>query len=459
MADIYEDIIYRCKDCYKIPSIKLIYKNEGSFLDIKCENKHNYIHNLKQFKDNSIFKCYNCLKELNSLNMFYCYEIKKIYCNECKLKNPNYKYINLIKFDSFCLNHSNKYTYFCKKCMKNLCKICLKEHLHNNYIYKQKFLSNNFKNKINSEINNLINKIEELEKIKIDIVKYLNEFIELNKNEIIFYQNIYSTFIFEENQKNLNCNVIENLKTIKIKFSNKCIEKILNSGNKLLDLIKNIKLGNNILTNIKTINTQNSGIYHLSILKNGDFASSSSDGELTIYDKKTFDSKLIINEHYIALYYFTQLKNGNIITCSGDKTMKIIKINNDKYNVIQTINCDSPIYKVIEIKNLISVSNKGLMQIWEKSKINNKYNNVTNVIIQKTYSSCNILQLSNNEIVTASRKDKILKFWDLEFKNIYTLNNIETQWASGCICKLDTDILCVATSYSNGFYLIQISTH
>ena len=71
--------------------------------------------------------------------------------------------------------------------------------------------------------------------------------------------------------------------------------------------------------------------------------------------------------------------------------MKIIKINNDKYNVIQTINCDSPIYKVIEIKNLISVSNKGLMQIWEKSKINNKYNNVTNVIIQKTYSSCNIL--------------------------------------------------------------------
>ena len=459
MVDLNEDIVYRCKDCYKIPSIKLFYNDEGSFLDVKCENKHSYILNLKQFKDNSIFKCYNCLKELNSLNMFYCYEIKKVFCNECKLKNSNYRYIHLIKYDSFCLKHSNKYYYFCKKCMENLCEKCLKEHQHKNYIYIQKYLSNNLKKTINSEINYLINNINELEKLKVSILKYLNEFIELNKNEIIFYKNIYSTFLFEENQKNLNCNVIENLKTLKIKFSNKCVEKILNSGNKLLDLLKNIKLGNNTLTNIKTINTQNSGIYHLSILKNGDFASSSSDGELTIYDKKTFNSKLVIYEHYTALYYFTQLKNGNIITCSGDKTMKIIELNNDTYNVIQTINCDSPIYKVIEINNLISVSNKGLMQIWEKNKLNNIYYNVTNVIIQKTYSSCNILQISNNEIVTASRGDKILKFWDFEFKNIFTLNNIETQWASGCICMLDIDILCVATSYSNGFYLIQISTH
>ena len=74
---------------------------------------------------------------------------------------------------------------------------------------------------INSEINNLINNINELEKLKVNILKYLNEFIELNRNEIIFYKNIYSTFLFKENQKNLNCNVIENLKIL---------EKILNSG-------------------------------------------------------------------------------------------------------------------------------------------------------------------------------------------------------------------------------------
>ena len=469
--NIFGNFIYRCKDCFNIPLLKVIYEKEGTFLKVKCENyNHNSLNNLYSLKEISIIKCNNCLKEYDIFNMFYCFEINKVFCNECKLHNKSNSYINLINLDSLCLIHSKQFKYYCQKCMKNLCKDCIKSHEHSNYIKTQNYFSIKFKDIINKEINCLENNINQLEEFKYKFINYLNEYIELNKVELLFYKNIFSTYLYEEKMKNLNCHIIQNLKELKIKFSNKCNEKILKQGNNLLTLIKSIKLGNNNLTHIKTINSQNSGIYHLSILQNGDLVSSSSDGDLTIYDQKTFNIKLTLNEHYTALYYFTQLKNGNIITCSGDKTMKIIELNtynNNKdnnnnnniyYKVIQILNCDSPVYKVIEYKNnLVSVCNKGIMQEWRKNNL--KYYNVTNIIIQKINSSCNILKISNNEIVTSSREDKVLKFWDFQYKNIFTINNIETQWASGCICMLNSEILCVATSYSKGFYLIEISSH
>ena len=46
----------------------------------------------------------------------------------------------------------------------------------------------------------------------------------------------------------------------------------------------------------------------------------------------------MINEYKSSIFYFTQLSNGNIIFCSLDKEMKIIKkLNNKKYETIQII--------------------------------------------------------------------------------------------------------------------------
>ena len=59
---------------------------------------------------------------------------------------------------------------------------------------------------------------------------------------------------------------------------------------------------------------------------------------MNIYKKDTYDLQLSIKEHSDWIYSFTELHDRRIITCSGDKTMKIIKlIGEDKYQIEQTL--------------------------------------------------------------------------------------------------------------------------
>ena len=43
--------------------------------------------------------------------------------------------------------------------------------------------------------------------------------------------------------------------------------------------------------------------------------------------------------------------------------------------------------------------------------------------------------------------------------NIATIINIETEWTSGTLCKLNENVLLVGGKNSKGFYLINISNH
>ena len=73
---------------------------------------------------------------------------------------------------------------------------------------------------------------------------------------------------------------------------------------------------------------------------------------VNIYKKDSFDLQLSIKEHSNGVPFCTQLNNDNIITCSGDHTMNIIKlINDDKYIVEQKLQGHSDyVYNVIEIR-------------------------------------------------------------------------------------------------------------
>jgi WD40 repeat protein len=73
---------------------------------------------------------------------------------------------------------------------------------------------------------------------------------------------------------------------------------------------------------------------------------------LNIYKKDSYELQLSIKEHSSCVRAFTQLQDGRIISCSDDKTMKIIKlIGEDKYQIEQTLQGHrSFVYKVIEIK-------------------------------------------------------------------------------------------------------------
>jgi WD40 repeat protein len=184
---------------------------------------------------------------------------------------------------------------------------------------------------------------------------------------------------------------------------------------------------------------------------------------LNIYKKDTYDLQLSIKEHSDGIYSFTELHDRRIITCSYDKTMKIIKlIGEDKYQIEQTLQGHTSIVcKIIEIKEneLISISIDKTMKIWKLNN-ENKFECIKTINFQNSGNNCNILKLNENEFVTSSCGDKCIKFWNSnDYSNIATINNIESSWTWKNMCLLENDLLCVGGDNSKGFYLIKISTH
>ena len=150
---------------------------------------------------------------------------------------------------------------------------------------------------------------------------------------------------------------------------------------------------------------------------------------MNIYKKDTYDLQLSIKEHSSWINSFTELHDRRIITCSGDKTMKIIKlIGEDKYQIEQTLQSHTNIVdKIIEIKEniLISISRDKTMKIWKLNEVNN-FECIKTINFQNSESNCNILRLNKNEFVTSSYYDKCIKFWNSnDYSNISTINNIE----------------------------------
>ena len=293
---------------------------------------------------------------------------------------------------------------------------------------------------------------------EIDIIKKSSEL------EIKYFNMLLNTFKYEENQNNINYNVIHNIinfDEILQKYKVKLLNKINNESNKFISSLKTF----GFREPYKNINNPSSicpHILHLSILKDGRLAACSNTNLVYIYKKDTFELQFTIKEHSGTVNYFFQLNNNNILTCSYDRTMKIIKLTEDnKYNLEQNLTGHSDaIFKAIEIRDnvLISVSNDKTMKIWNLNNNNNKYECINTINSQNPYSCSNILKLNENEFVTSG--DGCLKFWNSNnYTNISNIENIITGCYGRQLCKLEDDILCVGGLNSSGFYLIKISTH
>ena len=134
--------------------------------------------------------------------------------------------------------------------------------------------------------------------------------------------------------------------------------------------------------------------------------------------------------------------------------MNIIKlIDEDKYNIEQKLTGHSGyVYNVIEIREneLISVSYDKIMKKWELK--NNKFECTKTINFQNSNSHCNILKINENEFITSYSEDKCIKFWNSnDYSNIASINDIESDWTSRNMCKLDDDILCIGGNNSKGY--------
>jgi WD40 repeat protein len=303
------------------------------------------------------------------------------------------------------------------------------------------------------------NRINILDEIKQKIISQ----IDILTEEIKFLTILLCSRKYEESQKNINYNIFQNLENLRKELeskNNNYFEKIFEQGNKLISLF-NHKIQILKPNNFKILESHSEAVIFLSQLKDGRLASSSNDFCLNIYKLNSFELQLSIKESS-RCRSFIQINDGRIIACYDDGSIKLIKLENeDKYVIDQNIKeHSSACRKIIEIKQnkLISISSDNTMKIWNFNE--NKINCIKTIEFQKTNSFCNILKLNENEVVTSSRGDKCLKFWNLDnYQLISTINDIETDWTTKNMCLLEDDILCIGGSNSKGFYLVKISTH
>ena len=123
--------------------------------------------------------------------------------------------LNLPIFNYKCKIHSKDYNTYCVKCKKNICEICLKEHSSHNIIpFYQIGLSQNEIKQFNDIIKEIDNNMKNIENIKNEIIKFINDIKLINNNNSI-YEN--------DNNNNYKYYTIEYLKVINEKIK---IEKI-----------------------------------------------------------------------------------------------------------------------------------------------------------------------------------------------------------------------------------------
>ena len=225
-----EDIIsenYLCFQCQEKAFIDLNFNTLS--VKMKCENGHEKDNiPIKEFKKKNELKkretCYKCRNEKLKLNqLLYC-SCKKIICEKCKQRyHSNHFQIKFLDKHYYCIEHKQKYTCFCKKCNKNICNNCLKDHNQHNkeLLYFDNVLPKDreiqtcrkdlekFKQKkkdMDDKFNKFIEKLKEKKETFVQNFELYMQLLEslfnkMNNKESIIYEDIYN---FKNLKNNLN---------------------------------------------------------------------------------------------------------------------------------------------------------------------------------------------------------------------------------------------------------------
>jgi len=240
-----EDIKFKIED-YKI---NLFECKNGHYIDNIFLDKFNLNQNINISK----IICQNCGNNnkgnIHEKIFYRCNSCKKNLCPICySSHDKNHNVINYDDKNYICDKHNKLYTGYCKDCKENICVFCEQDHnKHNICLYGKLIPDNNkmnkilkeleeAKNKLNKNINNIIEKLNKVKdyyehyyKINKNIIDNFNK---LNKEKKINYEILY-------NINNINNNDI--IKDINNIIKNKSIQNKFNKLIKIYNKMNNIK--------------------------------------------------------------------------------------------------------------------------------------------------------------------------------------------------------------------------
>ena len=204
-------------------------------------------------------------------------------------------------------------------------------------------------------------------------------------------------------------------------------------------------------------------IYCLAILKNKRLVSGGYDSKIIVYDKNYTNPELEINEHSAAVTSLIVSSNGNLISSSSDKTLKIFKIEenvkNDKislsYYLIQTINTNHG-NNIIHVREL---SSNKLVSCSLDTKLNfyiSQNNNYSfEISIDMANPVYNILEVPDEKLVLSLNNE--LKLFDLKTRKIIKeLKDIScyATWVNDNLCLIKPN--CLITCGNSYIYVIDL---
>ena len=227
------------------------------------------------------------------------------------------------------------------------------------------------------------------------------------------------------NQNQSNLNFINNFDINKFKVSNLQLEKILTY--------------------------HYDAVQYVQLLKNGNIISCSIDYLIKIYNPFTSQIENTLKYGKNPINYIHQLKNGKITFCSYKS---IFILNNNSYDIFQLIEFahEGSIYKVKELNNLnlISISQDGFIKIW---KLINNYYEIINEIKENGPIN-DVLEFKENIIIFDNNREKKLIIFDLNLNQkikIISNENIFNYALFNFIKLNDNNIL-----YSGNYIMITI---
>ena len=195
------------------------------------------------------------------------------------------------------------------------------------------------------------------------------------------------------------------------------------------------------------------------VLKDGRFATCSNDNTIIIYNSQTFKQDLKIKENGNSVYCITQLSSGVLASGSaGDGKIILYNINGNEYKIIQTLTYHKNyINKIIELKNKNLVSCSGDKTIVFYFSDNNEY--IRDYSIQTNGPNSAVIQTKDNEICFSEENNGAICFFDLlERKMIKKINNISKQTGRfESLVMLKKDLLLVTGE--NKLSIINVNSH
>jgi hypothetical protein len=231
----------RCLICGKILLLNIIFKKDSIYIEYNCSNNHKGNISLKDylnsnFKNSILKECKTCHFPLDK-KKFFCLKCNEFICQECKKYHSIKNHIQIKKndFDSICLEHNLIYNKYCLNCKNNLCEKCYENHSKHNTINLSDYNINE------KEFQNIIVKLAdlkyslvEIEDMKKEIIKVLENMKNITLLEIQFFNEMLFIYENEKKKNNLNYEIIHNFKEIQFELN----KNVLFNNNELLIKMK-----------------------------------------------------------------------------------------------------------------------------------------------------------------------------------------------------------------------------